>query len=78
MWAIDWHDRWWCMPSAQQGSVPLSLVELAQQPTAMLATMSHPSPLVATGPNEQPVGQWAPGPQPRTESPQPVSSARRR
>ena len=28
MWATDWHDKWWCMPSSQQGSAPSALMAL--------------------------------------------------
>ena len=102
MWAMDSHDKWWHMPSTQQGSVASTLAVslewilswwtsvspvVSRQRCCVSTRMygnprwispySH-DPLVVTGSKESPAGLVPPVPGLRTESPQPVSSTRRR
>ena len=76
---MDWHDRWGCMPSTQQGSVLFALMVWQSLWQAQKQSKNGRPYMVVTGSTEQPVGTFVfLAPCLRTESPQPVSSAERR
>lgn len=81
-WRWRWRRQPYCYYSVLNTTMRSPTLSLADEENAKCVKTRRSDvmkPAEATGPTEPPAGRQAPGPQgPRTESPQPVSSARRR